>query len=66
MVFNHREKRSRCNGYYDDCPALNALKRGMRLRFTGDIIAMAPPVITTQDELDRMFNAVGEAIRAVA
>ncbi|HSC13003.1 MAG TPA: aminotransferase class III-fold pyridoxal phosphate-dependent enzyme, partial [Rhodanobacteraceae bacterium] len=42
------------------------LKRGMLLRFTGDIIAMAPPVITTQDELDRMFNAVGEAIRAVA
>ena len=42
------------------------LKRGMLLRFTGDIIAMAPPVITTPDELDRMFNAVGEAIRAVA
>jgi beta-alanine--pyruvate transaminase len=42
------------------------LKRGMLLRFTGDIIAMAPPVITTQDELDRMFNAVGEAIRAMA
>jgi len=42
------------------------LKRGMLLRFTGDTIAMAPPVITTQEELDRMFNAVGEAIRAVA
>ena len=42
------------------------LKRGMLLRFTGDTIAMAPPVITTQAELDRMFNAVGEAIRAVA
>jgi len=42
------------------------LKRGMLLRFTGDTIAMAPPVITTQAELDSMFNAVGEAIRAVA
>jgi beta-alanine--pyruvate transaminase len=42
------------------------LKRGMLLRFTGDTIAMAPPVITTQDELDRMFNVVGESIRAVA
>jgi beta-alanine--pyruvate transaminase len=42
------------------------LKRGMLLRFTGDTIAMAPPVITTPEELDRMFNAVGEAIRAVA
>ena len=42
------------------------LKRGMLLRFTGDTIAMAPPVITTPEELDRMFNAVGDAIRAVA
>jgi beta-alanine--pyruvate transaminase len=42
------------------------LKRGMLLRFTGDIIAMAPPVITTPAELDSMFNVVGEAIRAVA
>jgi len=42
------------------------LKRGMLLRFTGDTIAMAPPVITTPEELDRMFNAVGEAIRVVA
>ena len=42
------------------------LKRGMLLRFTADTVAMAPPVITTAAELDRMFNAVGEAIRAVA
>ncbi len=41
------------------------LKRGMLLRFTGDTIAMAPPVITTDAELDRMFSAVAEAIRAV-
>jgi beta-alanine--pyruvate transaminase len=40
------------------------LKRGMLLRFTGDTIAMAPPVISTPAELDRMFDAVGEAIRA--
>jgi beta-alanine--pyruvate transaminase len=38
----------------------------MLLRFTGDTIAMAPPVITTDAELDRMFSAVGDAIRAVA
>jgi beta-alanine--pyruvate transaminase len=42
------------------------LKRDMLVRFTGDTIALAPPVITTPEELDRMFNAVGEAIRAVA
>jgi len=38
----------------------------MLLRFTGDTIAMAPPVISTPAELDRMFAVVGEAIRAVA
>ncbi|UXI68812.1 aspartate aminotransferase family protein [Tahibacter amnicola] len=42
------------------------LKRGMLLRFTGDTIAMAPPVITTQAELDRMFEAVRASIHAAA
>jgi len=42
------------------------LKRGLLLRFTGDTIAMAPPVITTPDELARMFDGVRAAIRAVA
>jgi beta-alanine--pyruvate transaminase len=41
-----------------------AIRRGMLVRFTGDTIALAPPVITTDAELDRMFDAVGEAIRA--
>jgi beta-alanine--pyruvate transaminase len=43
-----------------------ALRRGMLVRFTGDTVALAPPVITTDAELERMFDAVGEAIRAVA
>jgi beta-alanine--pyruvate transaminase len=43
-----------------------ALKRGMLVRFTGDTIALAPPVITTDAELERMFDAVAESIRAVA
>ncbi|MDC8016266.1 aspartate aminotransferase family protein [Tahibacter soli] len=42
------------------------LKRGMLLRFTGDTIAMAPPVVTTPDELHRMIEAVRASIRAVA
>ena len=42
------------------------LKRGMLLRFTGDTVAMAPPVITTPDELQRMIEAVRASIRAVA
>jgi beta-alanine--pyruvate transaminase len=43
-----------------------ALKRGMLVRFTGDTIALAPPVITTDAELERMFDAVAESIRAGA
>ncbi|MEO8670629.1 MAG: aspartate aminotransferase family protein [Tahibacter sp.] len=42
------------------------LKRGMLLRFTGDTIALAPPVITTDAELERMFEAVRECVRVVA
>jgi adenosylmethionine-8-amino-7-oxononanoate aminotransferase len=35
------------------------------VRFTGDTIALAPPVITTGDELAKMFDGVRAAIRAV-
>jgi beta-alanine--pyruvate transaminase len=42
------------------------LKRGLLLRFTGDTIAMAPPVITTPDELSKMFEGVRAAINAAA
>ncbi|HEY8011269.1 MAG TPA: aspartate aminotransferase family protein [Rudaea sp.] len=42
----------------------HALQRGMLLRFTGDIIAMAPPVISTPAEIERMIAVVGESIRA--
>jgi beta-alanine--pyruvate transaminase len=42
------------------------LKRGLLLRFTGDTIAMAPPVITTDSELDQMIEGVRACIRAVA
>jgi beta-alanine--pyruvate transaminase len=43
-----------------------ALKRGMLLRFTADTIALAPPVISTPAEIDRMFDVVRDSIRAVA
>ncbi|HVF34095.1 MAG TPA: aspartate aminotransferase family protein [Candidatus Saccharimonadia bacterium] len=43
-----------------------ALKRGLLVRFTGDTIALAPPVITTDAELDRLVEGVRESIRAVA
>lgn len=42
------------------------LKRGLLLRFTGDTVAMAPPVITTDAELEQMIEGVRACIRAVA
>ena len=42
------------------------LRRGLLLRFTGDAVAMAPPVITTDAELEHMIEGVRACIRAVA
>lgn len=44
----------------------HALKNGMLFRFTGDIIAMAPPVISTQAEVERMIEVLRDAIKATA
>jgi beta-alanine--pyruvate transaminase len=41
-----------------------ALKRGVLFRFTGDIIAMGPPFISTPDELRTMIEVLRESIRA--
>ena len=43
-----------------------ALKRGLLLRFTGDIIALAPPAISTSDEIERLIEGLRESIRAAA
>ncbi len=43
-----------------------ALKRGMLFRFTGDIIAMAPPFVSTPQQLHDMTAVLREAIRAAA
>ena len=43
-----------------------SLKRGVLFRFTGDIIAMGPPFISTPEELRRMIEVLREAIRATA
>jgi beta-alanine--pyruvate transaminase len=44
----------------------HALKNGMLLRFTGDILAMAPPVISTPAEIERMVEVLRDAIKASA
>jgi beta-alanine--pyruvate transaminase len=48
--------------------ALRVFERGLRegqyVRFTGDTIALGPPFISTEQELDRMVAALRTAIRA--
>ena len=43
-----------------------ALTRGLLVRFTGDTIALAPPVISTDAEIDALIAGMRECIRAVA
>jgi len=42
-----------------------AMEDGMLFRFTGDIIAMAPPFISTKTEIETMAEKLRAAIRAV-
>ena len=44
----------------------DALKRGLLVRFTGDTIALAPPVISTPGEVHQLIEGMRAAIRAVA
>ena len=36
------------------------------MRFGGDTLQFGPPFETTRDELDRLFNAVGETLAGLA
>jgi putrescine aminotransferase len=40
--------------------------RGLVSRIRGDIYCLAPPFVTTDDQIDRIVNIVGEAISALA
>ncbi|ODA69058.1 Omega-amino acid--pyruvate aminotransferase [Methyloligella halotolerans] len=42
-----------------------ALQTGLLVRFTGETIAMAPPFISTDDELQTMCATLGDAIASV-
>jgi len=45
---------------------LDCFKRGVMVRFTGDILAFSPPLIIEDSHIDEIFSTVREAIRAVA
>lgn len=40
------------------------LKRGLLTRVRGDVICLAPPFVTTTEQLDRIVDIIGEAIPA--
>lgn len=42
----------------------HALDEGVLLRFTGDTLAVAPPFISTTEEIDTLVGALGRSIRA--
>lgn len=42
-----------------------AQKRGLFSRLRGDVFLMAPPVVITEEELDRMVSILADSVRAV-
>jgi beta-alanine--pyruvate transaminase len=44
--------------------AMRCLEMGFYVRYAGDCIALAPPFITTPDEITSMVNALGDALHA--
>jgi beta-alanine--pyruvate transaminase len=37
----------------------------LMIRFTGDIIAMSPPLIVQKDQIDQMVERLGRVLRAL-
>ena len=44
---------------------LEMMKRGLFTRTRGEIIALAPPLVTTDEQIDRIVEIVGSSIEAV-
>jgi beta-alanine--pyruvate transaminase len=45
---------------------LKCYELGLHVRFTGDIIAISPPLTIEKNEIDRIFNTLADAIKYVA
>jgi beta-alanine--pyruvate transaminase len=45
---------------------LKCYEMGVHVRFTGDIIAISPPLTIDKDEIDRIFSTLADAIKNVA
>ena len=42
-----------------------ARERGVLLRNRGDVICMAPPLVVSEEQVDRIVQVLGDSIRAV-
>jgi beta-alanine--pyruvate transaminase len=45
---------------------LKCYEMGLHVRYTGDIIAISPPLTIEKNEIDRLFNTIADAIKFVA
>jgi beta-alanine--pyruvate transaminase len=45
---------------------VKAFESGVLLRYTGDILALSPPLIVEKQQIDRLFDCVREVLQAVA
>jgi beta-alanine--pyruvate transaminase len=46
--------------------AMAMLDKGFYVRYSGDAVALAPPFITTREEIDSVVNALGETLDSIA
>ncbi|MFT3692775.1 MAG: aspartate aminotransferase family protein [Kofleriaceae bacterium] len=46
--------------------AMKCLEKGIYVRYGGDTIQLAPPFISTKDEIDRLVSVLADALKAVA
>ena len=46
--------------------AMNCWKKGFYVRYGGDTIQLAPPFISERAEIDRLVNALGDALAETA
>ena len=53
-------------GVFSFATYLKCYELGLHVRYTGDIIAISPPLTIEKHEIDRIFNTLTEAIQYVA
>lgn len=44
---------------------VKCFEAGVLVRYTGDILAFSPPLIVTEDQIDRIFSTVRQALTAI-